>query len=241
MKNLILICALFLACMQVRGQDTIVTVKGEVILCKMTSVMPGYISYQAAGQNLTIKSEEVSDKKIHSTPFRGDLLKEEKPVSIEYSEVVKVDSSITKDELFNRARSWFVDYYKDAKEVLQVSDKETGELQGAPLHEFSYLVMMTTYSVPITYRVSVLVKDGRYKVRAYQFYNRQINITGGVSGLEGIGMITQKQIFFGNNWTGPVYKEKHHADLLTQTEVYSKSVFASLKEYMTRPSIKEDW
>ena len=33
---------------------------------------------------------------------------------LEYEQVFYTDSNITKDALFNRARSWFVDTYKDA-------------------------------------------------------------------------------------------------------------------------------
>jgi hypothetical protein len=45
-----------------------------------------------------------------------------------YSGVIDVDGD--KNELYMRARAWFVTMYKDADEVIQLEDKEAGKIIG---------------------------------------------------------------------------------------------------------------
>ncbi len=159
--------------------------------------------------------------------------------TIEYSEVVKVDSLLVKDELFSRARSWFVDTFKDAKEVLQVSDRESGELQGNGLFKFNYNVLMSFYSAEIDYKVSVTIKDGRYKARVYQFNNPQNTI--GINTVNGYGEITP--IFIDkNSMANGTFNKKSYEKLLPEIDTYSKALLLSLKAYMNKPTTKEeDW
>jgi len=90
--------------------------------------------------------------------------------------IVIVDST-TKTQLFERARLWMNDYYKSSKDVLQVSDKESGELVGKPIMNISYPLteLGHTSKVPVhvDYTVRIIVKDGKYKVEAYNFYNKE--------------------------------------------------------------------
>ncbi|NLH46839.1 MAG: DUF4468 domain-containing protein, partial [Acholeplasmataceae bacterium] len=48
---------------------------------------------------------------------------------VNYSEAIEVPN-VEKNELFLRGREWFNDNFKSSKDVLQVIDKETGELSG---------------------------------------------------------------------------------------------------------------
>ena len=52
---------------------------------------------------------------------------------VRYSGVVQLDSSIKADDIFNRAKIWFVDNYKSANDVLQMEDKASGILPGKEL------------------------------------------------------------------------------------------------------------
>lgn len=94
---------------------------------------------------------------------------------ITYMDVVKVDS-VSQADLFVRARQWYNETFKSAKDVLQINDKETGELSGK-----GYLTVVVKYrymgqrSYLSTCRtsISVWVKDGRYK---YSFSNLQVTV-----------------------------------------------------------------
>lgn len=161
--------------------------------------------------------------------------------SLEYSQVFHVDSSITKDELFSRARAWFVDYYKDANTVLQVSDREEGELIGAPMFNFEYNAFLSAFIAHVSYRVSVQVKDGRYRVKIYQLNNAEITQVAGSHRLAGYGELTTTFVD-GKSGIGTNMNEKKYGELLVQTNQMAKDIFISLYTKMKEPvSIEGDW
>jgi hypothetical protein len=45
-----------------------------------------------------------------------------------YTQVIVIDSTTSKEELFDRARLWFNNNFTSDKEVLQVADRNFGEL-----------------------------------------------------------------------------------------------------------------
>lgn len=47
----------------------------------------------------------------------------------EYTGIVQV-AGVSKEELYTRARSWFVKTYKDADVVIQMDDKDAGKIIG---------------------------------------------------------------------------------------------------------------
>ena len=57
-----------------------------------------------------------------------------------------------------RAKKWFVDNYKSAKDVIQLDDKENGEITGTGNFKISYY----TRKPYISHTISIFVKEGRY-------------------------------------------------------------------------------
>lgn len=95
---------------------------------------------------------------------------------ITYSEVVTVDSSNNKQELYSRAREWFAKVYNSAQNVIQMDDKESGKIVGKALMTvyFKWLGASREGGY-INYTLSVQLKNGRYKYEITDFYH-----TGGV-------------------------------------------------------------
>ena len=91
---------------------------------------------------------------------------------LQFEDVVKVDSTITKDELYKRARSWVIENYKNEKEVLSIQDVENGELSGRGLSYYkSDRVFFGVWCVngTIQYKFSIYLKKGRYKYKFHSF------------------------------------------------------------------------
>lgn len=92
-----------------------------------------------------------------------------KDSAITYSKVIQVDS-VNKDMLFQKGRQWFNDAFKSSKDVLQINDKESGELAGKGFMNIPYkypaLGTKFNYDVDVFFKVNIWVKDGRYK---YEF------------------------------------------------------------------------
>lgn len=77
---------------------------------------------------------------------------------LEFSEVVQA-TGVSKDELYNRARNWVVQTYNSANDVIQLADKESGQItvKALILSKFKIFNMKTAYTM------SIYIKDGRYK------------------------------------------------------------------------------
>lgn len=86
------------------------------------------------------------------------------PNSFEFTDVVHVDS-VPKDELFMRARQWFSNSFNDSKSVLEISDKESGELQGKGNIK---MILGNRADGIMRFSVSIHLKDGKYR---YSFFN----------------------------------------------------------------------
>ena len=66
------------------------------------------------------------DKLLDILPLQGG--------KVDYTEVVHVDS-VSKNELYARAKLWLVDTYKSSINVIQLEDKENGEIIGKGFSE----------------------------------------------------------------------------------------------------------
>ena len=85
---------------------------------------------------------------------------------IAFSESIYV-SEVYKNELFIRGREWFNENFNSSKDVLQIADKESGELSGKGImnvvYAFRYLGERV-FTTEVRFQMSVWVKDGKYKI-----------------------------------------------------------------------------
>lgn len=84
----------------------------------------------------------------------------------QFEEVVKTDSTITKDELFNRARIWVTQNFKSKNNFITTEDRVAGEISGSGLMDYRADKKYKGSSCvegPVTYKFNVFLKDGRYK------------------------------------------------------------------------------
>lgn len=77
-----------------------------------------------------------------------------------YEEVLELPGH-SKDQLYIRANSWFVETFNSAESVIEFQDKEAGKLMGKYI--FSYSEGVYTYNVKQT--VDVEMKDDKVRVR----------------------------------------------------------------------------
>jgi len=82
-----------------------------------------------------------------------------KDSKIVYEGVIEVPER-AKQELLNNAKQWFVDYFKDSKNVIQNEDKDQGRIVGKGI----ILIELNTYD-KITIQIDC--KDGKYRYRIY--------------------------------------------------------------------------
>jgi hypothetical protein len=136
--------------------------------------------------------------------------------SVIYTGLIKVDS-IDKNALYGRAKKWFIDNYKSAKDVIQLDDKENGEITGKGNFKINYYAR----DARISHTISILVKDGRCKYIITDFsYSDSQNDKFAIEN-------------FPKTWAG---KKK----LYIKVDEEVKSIIVSIEKFMaTKP--KNDW
>lgn len=70
---------------------------------------------------LTISSFGQDQKLLDILPMKDG--------KVVYTGIIQVDST-DKSKLYNKVKKWFVEQYKSAKDVIQLDDKENGEVIG---------------------------------------------------------------------------------------------------------------
>ena len=89
----------------------------------------------------------------------------------QFQEVVTVDNSITKDQLYKKAKTYFVDVFTGAKDAFQYDDAQEGRIVGkGQLTVSDYKSIFPSVAVlkwDVNYNTEVICKDGKYRVRIY--------------------------------------------------------------------------
>jgi len=150
----------------------------------------------------------------------------------QFEEVVKLDSTVTKDELFNRARSWFGKTYNNEKYVIATEDRSTGEISGNG--SMNYNTRKLYFGVgavigDVDYKINIYVKDGRYKYVFHSFRHTG-SYVGGSSPIS-YGMLTKDSEVPKPSRGGA--NSKAWNDIREQTEIKIKKTIEGLKSSMS--------
>ena len=93
----------------------------------------------------------------------------EKDGKVIFTDVVTVDSTVKKEELFNRARVWFVTEYRSANDVIQMQDKDAGIIIGKGSFIVSNGVGIMINTLKVANTIKLYFKDGKYKYEITDF------------------------------------------------------------------------
>lgn len=89
---------------------------------------------------------------------------------LNYSEVVVLDSTFKKNDLYINAKKFFVDVYHSAKDVIQLDDKDAGIVIGKGYFETLWKAnFLYTYQLQIWHTIKISIKDGKYKYEITDF------------------------------------------------------------------------
>ena len=150
---------------------------------------------------------------------------------VTYDGVVQVDS-INKDELYKRAKRWFIETYKSAKDVIQLDDKENGEVIGKGFFEIYWQVtFMSGQNINVWQTMKIQVKDGRYRYEITDFNVKYY--------------VSASQYSSGANIDSPLEawnkgRDDNSKKIYTKIDTEVKSLISSLEKFVRTPP-KDDW
>ena len=158
-----------------------------------------------------------------------------------YTEVIQADS-ISQSELYTRAKLWFATAYNSANDVLQMDNKEGGQIIGKAIMKYNPTVFSGSEQTKgsIKYTIKIFVKDGRYKYEITDFIHDPY---GNQYGKSSMGLITTNEECpnpkpMAKKWSNKVWR-----DIKNQIENNMTSLIVSLKQGMIKPAETEtdDW
>ena len=161
--------------------------------------------------------------------------------ALSFTEVVTVDSSMKKNDLFTAARAWVNKSFASGKDVTQIADKESGEIsvKGVMSMDFEKLNAQSLCGY-IHFSLSILIKDGKYKYTFSDFKHEAVPHNGH-TGYD-LGVITtdveypHEHTFWGpNSW----YTDRWNEMKVRINSVVSE-MKASLKAAMNK-KVNSDW
>lgn len=149
-----------------------------------------------------------------------------------YTEVVHVDS-VSKNDLYNRAKFWFATAYNSANDVLQIDNKEEGEIIGKAIMIYNPNVFSGSEQTKgsINYTIKIFVKEGRYKYEITDFIHDPY---GNQYGKSSMGLITTDKECPNPKPMAKGWSNKVWDDIKTQIENKMTSLIANLKEGMNK-------
>jgi hypothetical protein len=149
------------------------------------------------------------------------------PQPLSFTEVVSVERTLAK-ELYLRAVSWLAHSVVDAESILEVQDRESGTLisKVAIPYEPNVAASSENSRGVITFTVTIMVKDGRYKYMISDFTHH------------GSPSATEDAINFGPLTTAEEYPEistKIWKHLKTVSASRASDLIRSMKTAMSAP------
>lgn len=146
---------------------------------------------------------------------------------IYYSEVIEVNS-MPQSDLFLSAKTWFVDAFKSANDVIQLTDKEEGIIIGKGNTDVELGLIQFTFKV--------LTKDGKYK---YEVYNIKYKLLETQFAQPTNDLNNEKP---GGGWSLGIGKGRWKK-IKTKASNDIQGLIISLKKEMSKSKIenKDDW
>ena len=117
---------------------------------------------------------------------------------IKFDEIIIVDSTRTKEDLYNTAKVWIAQKHNNGKAVIQIENKDEGFILGKVKvsYEPDFLSGSAGARGFIGYTLKLSFKNGRYKFEIFDFEHFGTYISGYNFS---IGIVNEGEVYLGNS------------------------------------------
>lgn len=160
---------------------------------------------------------------------------------LKYEEVVQVDSTITKEELYSRARTYLAKEFKEEGEVFTIDDKSIGEISGSGKVRYYtkkiYIGALCTIGY-VNFKINIYFKEGKYKYVIHSLVHEGTNCRPRSAINYGLLTTSDKP-----DKSNDVFLRKGPwQDIKEKTDLRMESVISNLKEAMNKKhETSNDW
>ena len=142
----------------------------------------------------------------------------------------------TKDEMFSKAMLWVAEHYNSANDVVQLSDKDAGNIIVKAMYNHRYGKAMYYGNSwgDISYTLSIQFRDDKYKISVGPFNHEHEPPTTMIS--LSYGLVTDS-VYCSQKWGKKKMAATYWAEIKKSCEIKAYEIFISLSEAIDK---KED-
>ena len=163
----------------------------------------------------------------------------------EYMEVVTLDTSWKKDDLYKNAKLFFTDEFRSAKDVLQYDDRNEGKIVGKGVTKIlggqGVFLNYFTDTRYVNFTLEVFCKDGRYRYRIYNIYSDGITTASGGSSGTSTNTVNGQSVDAQYEMTKKGITKKMDRQLFVDMVHSIESIIADLKADMSKRVASNDF
>lgn len=130
--------------------------------CLLVLLIPSIGFSQSSNRSVSLpqiaSSKEISAGNKSFVPLKDGKI---------FYEVIDSSFKKLKPETYKSAKMWFADAFKDSKSVLQVDDKDLGELMGKGTFEYPVTYQGFTAEFWCQFTVKVSCRNDKYRLQIY--------------------------------------------------------------------------
>lgn len=130
--------------------------------------------------------------------------------------------ALSKDEIYKNSKLAIVEIFKDANSVIQIDDKETGEIVGKGFSYFYVNSMGQKIRNTVKFTISISIREKKYRIKIYN-----------ISGYSGISEIPFSIIDCNEN-----YKKRRYKEMIDSLDNELKNILSTLKEKINKNADK---
>ena len=147
---------------------------------------------------------------------------------VTYTDVIQLQG-VSKDEMYKRAKHWFVDTFNSGKDVIQLDDKENGEVIGKGCFKALWLInFYSSQSVNVWKTIIIQIKDNRYRYEITDFRMRKYYLPSQNASITDVG-IPLEEWNKGHNSSN----KRFYPKINTQLAALIKSLEVAMKNNIT--------
>jgi hypothetical protein len=168
----IFIIILFINVLTLQAQEDEITMESGIKLTgKILIEENEMIYFDQSGKTIPLLREDIRDVNVGVIE------------TLTFTDVIQVEG-VSKNELYNRARLWFIGAFVSADDVLLMENKQEGQLIGEGNFKFvPKMYLGSDIGGIIKFTIKLFVKDGRYKYVITEFVNKPKGAKQGIFGV----------------------------------------------------------
>jgi len=145
---------------------------------------------------------------------------------LNYNKVVQVENT-NKNELYLRGRAFFANTFKDAKEVIQMDDKDSGIIIGKAFSDIYITSWGNSIPIQMWFSIKIQAKDAKYKYEIYNIYFKSYPGEYGVYTHSAEKWFDRK-IYYKNNGKPRNIREKYKIETTKEIQSLESAIISKM-------------